>query len=54
VKANVHKAIFELKPDQQSASGDTAVGGNKNYGKVPNYINKFKNQREDELKNQAM
>jgi hypothetical protein len=56
VKANVHKAIFELKPaDQQSAQGDlVTVGGNKNYGKVPSYINKFKNQREDDLKQQAM
>ena len=29
------------------------AGKNKNYGKVPNYLNKYKNQRDEELKKQA-
>lgn len=30
------------------------MAGHKNYGKVPSYINKFKNQKEEQLKQKAM
>ena len=54
VKDNVNKAIFELAPPQKP---EVEAGGakslNKNYGKVPSYINKFKNQKEEEIKQKA-
>ena len=44
-------AIFEMQPPGRGAAEDgTVAGKNKNYGKVPSYINKFKNQREDQIK----
>ena len=47
VKANMNKAIFEMQPPASkgaAAADDNVIAGkNKNYGKVPNYINKFKN-----------
>lgn len=46
VKANMNKAIFEMQPPQKQAAAaeENAIAGkNKNYGKVPSYINKFKN-----------
>ena len=30
------------------------AGKNKNYSKVPNYLNKYKNQREEEIKQKAI
>ena len=55
VKANMNKAIFEMKPPDSKQENDENViaGKNKNYGKVPNYLNKFKNQREEEAKQKA-
>ena len=51
VKANLNKAAFELKPKQQAAAEEETIAGkNKNYGKVPSYINKYKNKRDEELK----
>ena len=44
VKANLNKAVFEMKPKQQAAADEQSIAGkNKNYGKVPSYINKYKN-----------
>ena len=57
VKANVNKAVFEMQPNQKSAAAaeeNKIAGKNKNYGKVPNYLNKFKNQRDDVAKQQAI
>ena len=54
VKANVNKAIFEMQPPESKNGNDGKIAGaNKNYGKVPSYINKYKNQREDALKQRA-
>lgn len=40
----MNKAIFEMQPPTAKNSDDANVAGpNKNYGKVPSYINKFKN-----------
>ena len=47
----MQKAIFEMKPQQQRAADEVSVAGpNKNFGKVPAYLNKFKDQREEALK----
>ena len=45
VKDNMNKAIFELQPPaaKAAAAEETVAGPNKNYGKVPSYINKYKN-----------
>ena len=43
VKQNMKKAIFEMQPPSQAAAQDNTIAGkNKNYGKVPSYINKYK------------
>ena len=43
VKQNMKKAIFEMQPPAQAAAQDNTIAGkNKNYGKVPSYINKYK------------
>ena len=40
-----------MKPKQQSAAEEETIAGkNKNYGKVPSYINKYKNKRDEEAK----
>ena len=50
----MNKAIFELQPPTKSAAEEQTIAGpNKNYGKVPSYLNKYKNQRDEELKKQA-
>ena len=52
------KAIFEMQPGgkPEAAAQEPAqviAGANKNYGKVPSYLNKFKNQREDAARAKA-
>ena len=50
----MNKAIFEMNPPKQAAQDEATIAGkNKNYGKVPNYLNKYKNQREEEAKQKA-
>ena len=40
-----------MKPKQQAAAEEETIAGkNKNYGKVPSYINKYKNKRDEEAK----
>lgn len=55
IKDNLNKAVFDMKPPvkAEKADGD-AKKANKNYGKVPNYLNKFNKQREDEIKQKAL
>lgn len=54
VKDNFNKAVFEMKPPQKAEKvEEVAKEINKNYGKVPNYLNKFHKQREDEMKRRA-
>jgi len=54
VKDNFNKAVFEMKPPQKAEkTEEIAQVINKNYGKVPNYLNKFHKQREDEMKRKA-
>ena len=44
MKDNMNKAIFEMNPPKQAAQDEATIAGkNKNYGKVPNYLNKYKN-----------
>ena len=55
VKDNTNKAIFGLKPPSAKANEEATIAGkNKNYGKVPNYLNKYKNEREDQVKQRAI
>lgn len=54
VKDNVKKAVFEMQPPQKNNSQSPALAAaNKNYGKVPSYINKFKSQKEEMMKKAA-
>lgn len=54
VKDNMNKAIFDMQPPSKAAAEESTIAGkNKNFGKVPSYINKYKNQREDEIRRQA-
>ena len=61
VKANVNKAAFEMQPPAKQG-GAAAQGGedgaihgkNKNDGKVPSYLNKYKAEREDAAKKKAL
>ena len=42
VKDNTNKAIFGLKPPTSKAADEQTIAGkNKNYGKVPSYLNKY-------------
>ena len=63
IKANLNKVVFDMKPDgRQSADGQSRSGAaaananaqHKNYGKVPSYLNKYKNEREEALKQKAL
>ena len=54
VKNNVKKAVYEMQPPKEQIDAPTIAGANKNYGKVPNYLNKYKNQREEELKQKVI
>lgn len=55
VKANLNKAAFEMKPKQQAAAEEETIAGkNKNYGKVPSYLNKYNKQRDEEAKKKAL
>lgn len=53
VNKNHDKAIYDMKPPMKAEKGDPKMV-NKNYGKVPNYINKFQKEKEDELKRIAI
>ena len=51
----MNKAIFDMKPPESKNGKDSGVAGsNKNYGKVPAYLNKYKDQREDAIRQQAV
>ena len=54
VKANMNKAIFDMQPPASKAAPAEGIAKTKNYGKVPSYINKYKNQKEEELKQKAI
>ena len=59
IKGNFNKVVFEMKPgDGKSVAGEepkSAAGGqHKNYGKIPSYLNKYKNEREDAIKQKAL
>ena len=41
-------------PTAQNNEDVTIAGKNRNYGKVPSYINKYKNEREDAAKQRAI
>ena len=43
-----------MQPPKEQLEEPTIAGANKNYGRVPNYLNKFKSQREEELKQIAI
>lgn len=43
-----------MHPNQNTLEEPTIAGANRNYGKVPNYLNKFRNQREEEIKMRAI
>jgi hypothetical protein len=53
VKENHKKAVYDMKPPMKAEKDDHKTV-NKNYGKVPNYINKFQKEKEDELKRIAI
>ena len=44
----MRKAIFENQPQTLHQEEPTIAGPNRNYGKVPNYLNRFKEDREVE------
>ena len=47
----MNKAIFDMQPPAAQQSLEPSIAGpNKNYGKVPSYINKFREQREEVAK----
>ena len=60
IKDNLNKVVFEMKPSGRESAEGKARGANgsaaanepqhKNYGKVPQYLNKYKQEREDALK----
>jgi hypothetical protein len=55
IKENLNKAVFEMRPPSKPEKlDDDAKKLNKNYGKVPTYLNRYKEQREEELKAKAM
>jgi hypothetical protein len=55
IKENLNKAVFEMKPPSRPNKPEDDVKTlNKNYGKVPNYLNKYKEQREEEIKNKVL
>jgi hypothetical protein len=55
VKANMKKAIFEMQPPTSGKQNEGEVAGpNRNFGKVPSYINKFKNERENAIMQKAV
>lgn len=55
VKDNLNKAAFEMKPPSRPTKEDpVAKSMNKNFGKVPNYLNKYKEQKEEELRTKAL
>ena len=42
----MNKAIYDMQPPSKAgaaAEEGNVAGKNKNYGKVPNYLNKYKN-----------
>lgn len=48
LKENLNKAVFEMKPPSRPSKADEdAKQLNKHYGKIPNYLNKYKEQKED-------
>ena len=50
----MRKAIFENQPQTLHQEEPTIAGPNRNYGKVPNYLNRFKENREVEQKMRAI
>lgn len=51
VKDNLNKAVFEMKPPSRPSKVEPDVKQiNKSYGKVPTYLNKFKEQKEEEIR----
>ena len=55
VKENFEKVVYEMKPpSRRDKAEEEARRINKNYGKVPNYLNRFKEQREEAIKVQAI
>jgi hypothetical protein len=49
IKDNLNKAVFELKPPSRPEKPeDDLIKKRKDYGKIPTYINKYKEQRENE------
>lgn len=49
VKNNVNKAMNDMLPPKQAAAADASIAGkNKNYGKVPSYLKKYNDAREEE------
>ena len=54
MKDNLNKAVFELKPPSRpSKTEDEPIKKRKDYGKIPTYINKYKEQREFEAQQKA-
>ena len=50
-----YPSVFEMKPPSRpSKTDEDAKQINKNYGKVPNYLNKYKEQKEDQLRQKAL
>ena len=52
VKNNFKQAAFDMKPPLQANKEE--VKKPQNYGKVPQYLNKFHKERDDEMKRRAM
>jgi hypothetical protein len=54
IKDNLNKAVFEMRPPSKpEKQEDDAKKLNKNFGKVPTYLNRYKEQREEEIKIKA-
>ena len=52
MKENMKKAI-DPQPLQPEVKEPTIAGANKNYGKVPRYIYKYRSEREQQLREEA-
>lgn len=48
IKDNLNKAVFEMKPPSRPSKQEEEPKKRKDYGKIPTYINKYKEQREHE------
>ena len=49
----MRKAI-DPQPQQPEVKEPTIAGANKNYGKVPRYIYKYRSEREQQLRQEAI